>query len=163
TCQITLNEFSSALATYQQARDFCKQNSMPRLLALADYNIAWLYYLRGDYGRAIQMLRNTREGCRSDDDKYIFALCHMDLSELYQALLLCDEGRLFEARRLCAAALEFFDSSTLKGKAVLCYILMARLHARNGELKEALAQCACALEKLGGFEAPMLSYQATLQ
>ena len=137
------------------------------------------------------MLRNTREVCRSDDDKYIFALCHMDLSEiyldlnlsqeaaetaregaslfeslsmgyenakcvanlaialgqqgqafralelfskareifvreqnsvwpslidLYQALLLCDEGRLFEARRLCAAALEFFDSSTLKGK-----------------------------------------------
>ncbi len=192
TCQITLNEFAGALATYERAREFCVQSNMPVLVAQADYNIAWLYYLRGNYGRAIQMLRNTREACRKNDDKYHFALCHMDLSEiyvdlnlsqeaaemaregaalfeslgmgyenakcmanlaiamgqlgqvfralelfsqareifvreqnsawpslidLYQALLLCEEGRLFEARRMCSAALEVFNSSTLSGPA----------------------------------------------
>jgi CHAT domain-containing protein len=92
TCQITLNEFGSALATYQQAREFCEQNGMPGLVAQADYNIAWLYYLRGNYGRAIQMLRNTREACRKNDDKYHFALCHMDLSEIYLDLNLSQEA-----------------------------------------------------------------------
>lgn len=238
TCQITLNQFASALATYQQAREFCLQNRMPVLVALADYNIAWLYYLRGDYGRAIQMLRNARESSRNSQNKYVFALCHMDLSEiyldlnlseeasdaaregiglfeslgmgyenakcvanlatalgqqgqafralelfakaremfvreqnsvwpslidLYQALLLCNEGRLFEARRLCAAALEFFEGSTLKGKAVLCHLLMARLHAQNREHAEAIESCAQALETLKSFDAPILSFQANLQ
>ncbi|HJX84665.1 MAG TPA: tetratricopeptide repeat protein, partial [Candidatus Angelobacter sp.] len=92
TCQITLNEFASALATYEEARAFCEQNGMPGLVAQADYNIAWLYYLRGNYGRAIQMLRNTREACRKNDDKYHFALCHMDLSEIYLDLNLSQEA-----------------------------------------------------------------------
>ena len=238
TCQITLNDFASALSSYQQAREWCERHRMPVLVAQADYNIAWLYYLRGEYGRAIQMLRNTREACRANDDKYHFALCHMDLSEiyldlnlsqeaeetarqgaalfealgmgyehakclanlatalgqqgqafralelfaqarqifvreknsvwpslidLYCALLLCEEGRLFEARRLCASAFQFFDSSTLQGKAVLCCLLMSRLHARGGEIKEAVSQCSSALRKLADFDSPMLSYQADFQ
>ena len=238
TCQITLNDFPSALATYQQAREWCQDHSMPALVAQADYNIAWLYYLRGEYGRAIQMLRNTRETCRKSDEKYHFALCHMDLAEiyldlnlsqeaaetaregaalfealgmgyerakctaylaaalgqqrqtfralelfekartifvqeknsvwpslidLYCALLLSEEGRLFEARRLCAAALQFFESTVLHGKTVLCCLLMSRLHARNNEPREAMAQCSAALAKLAALDAPMLSYQAHLQ
>ena len=34
---------------------------MPRLVALADYNIAYLYYFRGQYGRAIEALKATRD------------------------------------------------------------------------------------------------------
>src|SRR6185437_15872288 len=40
------------------------------------------------------------------------------LIDLYQALVLFNEGRHFEARRLAKSALEFFDSSSLHGKAV---------------------------------------------
>ena len=37
---------------------------MPRLVALADYNIAYLYYFRGQYGRAIDALKATRRRLR---------------------------------------------------------------------------------------------------
>ena len=36
-----------------------QQRGMPILVAYADYNIAYLYFLRGEYGRAIQMLRDA--------------------------------------------------------------------------------------------------------
>ena len=49
------------------------------------------------------------------------------LMDLYQAVVLYNEGRLFEARRLCSAAAQFFDSSFLPSKAVLCHLLLARL------------------------------------
>jgi hypothetical protein len=48
-------------------------------------------------------------------------------STLYQALVLFTEGRLFEARRLCAAAHEFFRNSPMRGKAVLAELLLARI------------------------------------
>ena len=41
--------------------------------------------------------------------------------------------RLFEARRLCSRAAEFFDASFLPGKAVLCHLLLARICLRAGD------------------------------
>ena len=38
------------------------------------------------------------------------------LIDLYEALVLFGEGRLMEARRLCAAAHEFFKASPMRGK-----------------------------------------------
>ena len=49
------------------------------------------------------------------------------LIDLYQALVLFNEGRHLEAGRLAEAALEFFDSSLLPGKAVLSRLLLARI------------------------------------
>ena len=37
---------------------------MPLLVAVADYNIAYLYYLRGEYTRSIELYRAAREDCR---------------------------------------------------------------------------------------------------
>jgi len=82
------------------------------------------------------------------------------LMDLYQAVVLYDEGRLFEARRLCAGAVEFFDKSFLPSKAVLCHLLMARLALRTGELSAAKAESARAIERLAQLEAPVLHYQA---
>ena len=82
------------------------------------------------------------------------------LTDLYQAVVLFDEGRLFEARRLCSAAAGFFDSSFLPGKAVLCHLLLARICLRTGELLVARAECTHALDRLASLEAPMLRYQA---
>jgi CHAT domain-containing protein len=84
------------------------------------------------------------------------------LIELYQALVLYNEGRLFEARRLCSAALEFFRSSAMPGKAILCHLLLARLSLRTGDLKSARKECQSALEQLAQLDSAVLKYQAYL-
>jgi CHAT domain-containing protein/tetratricopeptide (TPR) repeat protein len=92
-CLISLNDFPRALATYQGARLFCQQNKMPLLVAQADYNIAYLYYLRGEYSRAIEALYAARRACEATGDAYHFALCHLDLSDIYLELNLSEEAR----------------------------------------------------------------------
>ena len=91
-CLISLDDFPRALATYQNAREYCEQHGMPALVAQADYNIAYLYYLRGEYSRALEMLRQTREACQKGDDAYHAALCSMDQSEIYLELNLSEEA-----------------------------------------------------------------------
>ncbi|NDQ55592.1 MAG: CHAT domain-containing protein [Acidipila sp.] len=234
-CLITLNDFPRAQAFYEQTRAFCDEHKLPLLRAQADYNIAYLYYLRGEYSRAIEMLHAARRRCAETGDHYHFALCHLDLSEiylelnlskearetahegsllfqklgmgyegakcmayeamafsqtgkglrslelftqaraqfvreknlvwpwlidLYHALVLFNEGRLFEARRLCARAAAFFDTSFLPGKAVLCHLLLARLALRTGDLDLAEKECARALEAVPATHSLVLTYQA---
>jgi CHAT domain-containing protein len=234
-CLITLNDFPRALATYQRARDMFVQYGMTLLVTQSDYNIAYLYYLRGEYSRAIGMLRATREACEKNGDAHVMALCFLDLSEiylelnlsaeakemahegylrfqklgmgyeeakcqayeaialgqlgkalhslelfaqarakfvreknliwpwlieLYQAVVLYNEGRFFEARRLCSSAAAFFDTSCLHGKAVLSWLLLARLSLRTGDLAAARADCVRAQQRLAKLEAPVLRYQA---
>jgi CHAT domain-containing protein len=82
------------------------------------------------------------------------------LIDLYQAVVLYNEGRLFEALRLCSNAAQFFDGSFLPSKAVLCHLLLARLSLRTGELAAAKAESSRAMERLAHLEAPVLHYQA---
>ena len=92
-CLISLNDFPRALAAYRGARSFCEKNDMPLLVAQADYNIAYLYYLRGEYSRAIEALYAVRRVCEATGDAYHFALCHLDLSDIYLELNLSEEAR----------------------------------------------------------------------
>jgi CHAT domain-containing protein len=82
------------------------------------------------------------------------------LIDLYQAVVLYNEGRFFEARRLSSSAVNFFDTSFLPGKAVLSRLLLARLSLRTGDLAAARADCVRAQERLAKLEAPVLRYQA---
>lgn len=232
---ICLNDFPRALATYQRSRELSEQHGMPLLVAQADYNIAYLYFFRGEYSRAITMLRAVREACPKVGDCYHHALTYLDLSEiylelnlsseaaemaqeatkrfdelgmgyesakaltflaialsqqgkgflaaelfekargmfvreqnrvwpwltdLYRAVILFNEGRLFEARRLCSAAFEFFRSSALPSKAVLCQLLLAQLALRAGEHAKARSDCSEAISRLSGVESPALGFQA---
>ncbi len=234
-CLISLNDFPRALATYQRARAICEQNHMPLLVAQADYNIAYLYCLRGEYTQAIEMLYAARRACEATDDGYHFALCHLDLSDvylelnlseearemahegfvrfealgtgyeaakcmaieamaigqegktalalerfakaremfareknqvwpwlldLYQALLLIQEGRYFEARRLATAAAGFFDGSILAGKAVLARLLLARIALEAGETAQARAEAEAVMARLPNLQRPVLEYQS---
>ena len=63
-CLITLNDFPRALETHRRARAFCEEHGLPRLVALADYNIAYLYFFRGQYGEAIEALKATPRALR---------------------------------------------------------------------------------------------------
>jgi CHAT domain-containing protein len=91
-CSISLNDFARSLDCYQQARRLCEQNNMPLLVVQADYNIAYLYYFRGEYSRAIEMLFATRRACELTGDAYHLALCYLDLSEIYLELNLSEEA-----------------------------------------------------------------------
>jgi CHAT domain-containing protein len=234
-CHISLNDFPKALELHQVARRHCQQKDMPILVAYADYNIAYLYFLRGEYGRSIQMLRDASVSAKKANDAYQLALCNLDLSEiylelnlsaeagdlgraankgfqelgfgyeaakalgfaaiaasrqgqafeavklfaqakemfvrdqnqvwpslidLYEALVLFTEGRLFEARRLCAAAYEFFRTSSMRGKAVLADLLLARIALRLSDTKLAKQHCGTALADLATLDSPTLLYQA---
>ena len=234
-CLISLNDFPRALATYQRARSFCSQHNMPLLVAQADYNIAYLYYLRGEYSRAIEALYAARRACEAIGDAYHLALCHLDLSDiylelnlskeardmahegflrfeklgmgyeaaktlaneatafgqqgkalqalerftkarqifvrednlvwpwlidLYQGLLLFQEGRYFEARRLCNSAAAFFDQSALFGKAVMAHLLLAQIALQVEDLAAADQETRAAVSKLSGLQTPVLVYQA---
>jgi CHAT domain-containing protein len=91
-CLIVLDDFPRALATYAKAREFCQAHGMPGLVVQADYNIAYLYYLRADYSRALEMLRGARQLAESTGDGYHRALCYMDQSEVYLELNMNEEA-----------------------------------------------------------------------
>ena len=234
-CYISLNDFPKALEFHRIAREQCAQRGMPILVAYADYNIAYLYFLRGEYGRAIQMLHEASVSATKADDAYQSALCKLDLSEiylelnlsteakdlgraanesftqlgfayegakalafaaiaasrlgqefegvqlfaqakemfvqdknlvwpslidLYEALVLFNEGRLFEARRLCSSAHEFFRGSAMPGKAVLAELLLARIALRMSDTGGAQKHCQQALADLANLDSTALLYQA---
>jgi tetratricopeptide (TPR) repeat protein len=92
-CLISLNDFARSLDCYQQARELCVKYQMPRLRDQADYNIAYLYYLRGEYNRAINMLLDARRRCESNGYAHRLALCYLDLSDIYLELNLSQEAR----------------------------------------------------------------------
>lgn len=236
-CRIILNDYANALNAYERASEFCQGRNMPLALAQADYNIAYLYYLRGNYGRSIGMLRAACETSQNAGDAYHAALCHLDLSEIYLELnlnldagelaqrafnsfqelgmgyeaakALCfsaialsqqhrglealgvfararamfakeqnnvwpalidvyqgwayfNEGSLVEARQHCLAALDFFHTSILPGRAILCRLLLARLSLKTGETVAARQECQAVLRNLAEQDAPILIYQANL-
>jgi CHAT domain-containing protein len=92
-CLISLNDFPRSLECYQKSRELSERYGMPLLRDQADYNIAYLYYFRGEYSRAIEMLFATRRACEISGDAYHLALCHLDLSEIYLELNLSEEAR----------------------------------------------------------------------
>src|SRR5580700_3267942 len=92
-CLISVNDFPRSLDCYQRARDLSEKYGMTLLRDQADYNIAYLYYRRGEYSRAIEMLFATRRACEVTGDAYHVALCYMDLSEIYLELNLSEEAR----------------------------------------------------------------------
>ena len=82
------------------------------------------------------------------------------LIDAYRALVLQQEGRLFEARRLGEAALAFFSRSVLSSKAALCELLLARIHLQLSELRSARARCTSALARLSVADTPEQSHRA---
>lgn len=85
-CLIALNETAKAQATYEQVHKFCLEHDMPLAVAQAEYNVAYLYFLKGEYGRAIEMLTAAYDVAVRVGDVYHAALCHLDLSEIYLQL-----------------------------------------------------------------------------
>lgn len=81
-CYISLRDFPKALETYQRLRSCSEQRHLQHLMVQADYNIAYLRYLQGDYHRAIDLYTKTRIFCAGAGDPYHAALCDLDQAEI---------------------------------------------------------------------------------
>lgn len=132
-CYISLNQFEPALRRYREARDCCKQHEMWRLVLENDYNIAYLYYLRGEYTRAIELYNATRIECRIHGDRYHHALCDLDQSELYLELNLTDEGE-----KLAREAFAGFERLGLRYEAAKALAFLAIASSQQGRPVKAL-------------------------
>ncbi len=91
-CFIAIDDIKRAFETYQRVREFCQEHEMPLLVLQADYNVAYLHYLQGDYTKALDLLRTTRTLCVENGDTYHLGLCDLDQSEIYLELGLPDEA-----------------------------------------------------------------------
>ena len=143
-CLISLNDFPRALATYQRARAFCHEHNMPLLVAQADYNIAYLYYLRGEYSRAIEALYAARRACEATGDAYHFALCHLDLSDIYLELNLSEE-----AREMAHEGFLRFEKLGMDYEAAKTLANEATAYAQQGKTVQALERFTKAREMFG--------------
>lgn len=140
-CHISLNDFPKALELHRVARRHCEQKDMPILVAYADYNIAYLYFLRGEYGRSIQMLRDASVSAKKANDTYQLALCNLDLSEIYLELNLSAE-----AGELGRAANEGFHELGFGYEAAKALGFAAIAASRQGQAFEAVKLFARAKE-----------------
>src|ERR1051325_7617793 len=140
-CLISLNDFPRALSSYQQARRVCERAGMPLLVAQADYNIAYLYYLRGEYGSAIERLYAARRACEATGDAYHFALCHLDLSDVYLELNLSEE-----ARSIAHEGFVQFEAQGMRYEAAKTLANEAAAYGQQGKTVQALELFAKARE-----------------
>ncbi len=188
-CLISLNDFPRSLDCYQKSRELCERYGMPLLRDQADYNIAYLYYFRGEMAQEgflrFEKLGMGYEAAKTlaneaiaygQQGKTVHALERFAkaremfareknlvwpwLLDLYQGLLLFHEGRYFEARRLCAGAAGFFDQTLLSGKAVLAHLLLARIAFQLGEPAVAESETDAAVARIERLQTPVLAYQA---
>src|SRR5467141_3048067 len=143
-CLINLNDFPRSLECYQKARDLCIRYDLPRLRDQADYNIAYLYYFRGEYSRAIEMLLATRRACETSGDVYRFALCHLDLSEIYLELNLSEE-----AREMAHEGFLRFEKLGMGYEAAKTLANEATAFAQQGKTVQALDRFTKAREMFG--------------
>lgn len=133
-CLISLNQFDRALSVYREARECSKQHQMPLLESQADYNIAYLFYLRGDYEQAMDGLRQASETFSQNGDAYHAALCNLDLSEIYLELNLVDE-----AKQVSALAAEQFEPLGMGYETTRALTNRAIAHTRKGDRGPALS------------------------
>jgi CHAT domain-containing protein/predicted negative regulator of RcsB-dependent stress response len=133
---ISLNDFPRALETHRRARAFCAEHGMPRLVALADYNIAYLFYFRGQYGQAIEALKTTQVECRRVGDDYLGSLCMLDLAEIYLELNLSEE-----AADMASEALAGFRHLRAGYEAAKSLGYMAIAFGQQGKVLRALELC----------------------
>ena len=129
-----LNDFQKAQASYEQARAVCDSHGLPLVALRADYNVAYLYYARGEYTRALELYRTVREQCERLGDTYRGALCDLDRSEMYLELNLNDE-----AGELAARALTRFTRLGMAYEAAKSVTILALATSRQGDLERALS------------------------
>ena len=132
-CQQDLNDLEAALETYRQAQEHCRRNDLPLLVLEADFNVAYLHYLRGEYAQALQLFEVARRSSEELEDLQHMALCDLDQSEIYLELNLAAE-----AAWLARRGREGFDRLGMHYELAKCLAYLAIARSRQGEVGEVL-------------------------
>jgi tetratricopeptide (TPR) repeat protein len=133
-CYQDLNDFHGSLLAYREARDYCREHGVPLIGLEVEYNIAYIYYLRGEYSRAIHQFEEARRQSREHDDPHHAALCDLDLSEIFLELNLVED-----ARDLAERAREAFQQLGMDYETGKAMAYQAMAAARLGERRGALS------------------------
>jgi len=132
-CYISIREFAKALDAYKRLRSYSEQRHLQRLTVQADYNIAYLHYLQGDYHRAIDLYTKTRTFCAGVGDLYHAALCDLDQAEISLHL-----NSHKEATQLAEDALAQFCNLKMNYEAAKAYTLLGLAACQQANLANAL-------------------------
>ncbi|MGH9478005.1 MAG: CHAT domain-containing protein, partial [Terriglobales bacterium] len=144
---INLARFDQAEQAYQQSRDYALAHQMPGLAAQADYNIGYLYFLRGQYVKAIHALDRARETALHHGDKLHAALCDLDQADV------CIELNLFEdALQLAHSALGQFQALNMpyeQAKSLTDMAVAEQFLGRDSAALELLARAEASFANAG--------------
>ncbi len=140
-CHISLHNFAQALDGYEQTRAYCREQGFHRLALEVEYNIAYLYYVRGEYTRSIRRFQAARRQCEAEGDEYHKALCDLDQAEIYLEL-----NMVSEAARLAVSAHESFARLQLPYETAKGLTNRAIALSRLGRGSQALGILAAARE-----------------
>ena len=140
-CCISLREFHSALETYGRLRTYSERRHMHLLTVQADYNIAYLHYLQGEYDRAIDLYKKTRIFCARAGDPYHAALCDLD-----QAEICLHRSSYRECAQLAQESLTQFQDLKMNYEAAKAYTFLGLAACQQTDSVNALELFATARE-----------------
>ncbi len=146
-CHVGLRNITMALDTYDRARAFCDRHRFPRLVLEADYNIAYVHQMTGDYEQSIHLYERTRASFREWGDSFHEALCDLDQSEAY-----LDIGETDEAEALARKALGAFEELGVAqeiGRARIHLAIVAGSRGLETESLELLEDARRVFEECG--------------
>ena len=152
---IELNLSEEAKAAAEESHRLFQETAIGYEAAKALANQAIAYGQDGKTRRALELFAEAKTLFEKEKNE-VFPW----LIDLYQAIVLFQEGRHYEARRLARGAADYFEHSFLKNKAVVCHFVLAQVALRTGNPQEAREECTKALEYLQSLDAPILRYQA---
>ena len=151
--ELNLNEEGAQMARRAFAAFRKLGNLYEAAKALTNLAISTSHH--GNFPAARELFRKARELFVREGNRAWIATI-----DLYQALVFYKERRLTEARLLAESAHEFFGPSSFHGKAILCQLLLARIHLESGRGERAREVCLEAIGKLKQAESPVLNCQA---
>jgi CHAT domain-containing protein len=152
---LELNLLDEGIALAEQAFAGFEALQMKYEAAKALVSLAVGVGRQGEAFRALQLFARAREMFVVEGNDFWPALI-----DTYRGLVLHQEGRHFEARRLCQDALRFFAAVGQASKAALSELVLGRIHLSVGELVSARLRCLRALERLQETSSPELSHRA---
>lgn len=132
-CHVGMRNLGMAVDVFDRAREFAERHRFPRLVLEADYNIAYVHQLRGEYEQAIHIYEKTRTGFRNWADPFHDALCDLDQSEAY-----LDLRELEEAESLARKALLAFERLGIEQEAGRGLLHLAIVAGSRGDTNESL-------------------------
>jgi tetratricopeptide (TPR) repeat protein len=148
---LRFNEEAGELARHAEAA--FTQLNLTYEAAKARVWLAVAAYQDGRLVRALELLTESREQMKREGN-----LAWIAQLDLYQALVLRQEGRYYEALRLCKAAQAAFVAGSTK--SVHCNLVRAGLELDLGRVHEALERVEQALGEAEKLQSPHLLFQA---